>query len=99
MKMQGIFLALFLAGVLHAQSGYCSDECEGSPGERLPPMEFHWSLPHSIEHYRTHPKARARMLKRCQEAFQSTLKINYMSQSFKQDCDNARQADQPGIAP
>ncbi|WP_120944499.1 MULTISPECIES: hypothetical protein [Helicobacter] len=93
-----MLLGLILVGA-HAQSGYCSDECMGDKSERLPPMEFHMSLPHSVEHYRAHPQERARMLRRCQEAFHSTLKINVMTKTFKRDCANAQQASLLDPAP
>ncbi|WP_121022005.1 hypothetical protein [Helicobacter vulpis] len=96
--MRWVLLSLLLVGA-HAQSGYCSSECEGSPSERLPPMEFHMSFPHSVEHYRDHPHERAKMLRRCQEAFHSALKINVMTKTFKRDCANAKQADLLGPTP
>ncbi|TSA85739.1 hypothetical protein [Helicobacter mehlei] len=94
MKSLTILFSLVFVGVLHAQSGYCSSDCMGTPDERLAPMEFHFSLVHSVEHYLKHPKSRKRMLQRCHEAFTSTNKINYISDSFKQDCDNANQAQE-----
>ncbi|CAJ99225.1 hypothetical protein [Helicobacter acinonychis] len=87
-----VFLLLVMLGGLGAQSTYCSDHCEGTPDSRNPPMEFHFSFVRSVKYYLQDPQERDYKLKKCQEAFDSTLKINYITKSFKKDCKHAQMA-------
>ncbi len=88
-----IFLACVMVGSLMAQSDYCSDHCMGTPDQRTAPMGFWFSFVHSVNHYIEDPQARAKKLKKCQMAFNSTLRINYISKSFRRDCENAEMAE------
>ncbi|AFI03888.1 hypothetical protein HCW_03035 [Helicobacter cetorum MIT 00-7128] len=86
-------LALVMLGNLMAQSDYCSDHCMGTPDQRTAPMGFWFSFTRSVEHYIEEPQARAKKLKKCQQAFNSTLRINYITKSFRRDCENAEMAE------
>ncbi|WP_187908903.1 hypothetical protein [Helicobacter pylori] len=85
-----VFLLLVALGGLEAQSTYCSDHCEGTPDSRNPPMEFHFSFVHSVKYYLQDPQERDRKLEKCHKAFDSTLKINYITKSFRKDCKHAQ---------
>ncbi|WP_163531506.1 hypothetical protein [Helicobacter suis] len=91
--MKKIYLCLFMwLAVAHAQSGYCSSNCMGRPGERLAPMEFHFDFVHSVDHFLKNPKARLRTLMHCHEAFTSRARVNTITSSFYKNCENALQA-------
>ncbi len=86
------FLFLMVLGGLKSQSSYCSDFCEGTPESRIPPMGFHFSFVHSVKYYLQDPQERDHKLKKCHEAFDSTLKVNFITKSFKKDCKHAQMA-------
>ncbi|WRD10164.1 hypothetical protein E5K85_00970 [Helicobacter pylori] len=86
------FLFLVVLGGLKSQSTYCSDFCEGTPESRIPPMGFHFSFVHSVKYYLQDPQERDHKLKKCHEAFDSTLKVNFITKSFKKDCKHAQMA-------
>ncbi|MFC3847787.1 hypothetical protein ACFOPX_04465 [Helicobacter baculiformis] len=90
--MRATRICVLAFSALCAQSDYCSDVCYGNKDSRIPPMEFHLSLPHSIDYYLKHPRTRAKMLKKCQKAFSATGVTEIMTETFKKNCTLAKQA-------